>query len=123
MTWKEALLILNGRLERQSQLTLVGSLFGFRVAVRCQVKELTDTAVLLLTADGGRLAVDLSIQETAFRYSEPRELPDMERTTGLPFAQKIASSVTILFPLRALPDSTDDTVLEAESLSFIETIK
>jgi hypothetical protein len=116
-------LILNGWLENQSQLTLVGSLFGFRVAVRCQVKEVTDSAVLLLTADGGRLAVDLSIKKTVFRYSDPRELPEIESSSGRPYAKKISSSVTILFPSRALLDAPDDIDLEAESLSVIEMIE
>jgi hypothetical protein len=122
MTKDEARLIMNGWLERQSHLTLIGTMLGFRVAVRCQVNTVTESGVLLLTADGGRLAVDLSIKETEFRYSEPREFTGPQVALGPAASKKIASSVTILFPWRASLDDPDDSDSEAESITLIERI-
>lgn len=115
MTPEEVRLILNGWLQNQSQLALVGQLWGFCLAVRCRVEFVTDDAVGLATADGGRIVVALSEPGTDFRYAERREFPELAEKFGVTEEHLSAPSLTMLFPSR----SEDD---DAESLHFSELI-
>ena len=121
MTPEGVRLVMNGWLENQSQLVLVGQLFGFAFALPCRVEALTGPGVQLSTKDGGRIAVGLWESGVEFRYAEPREFPAIEASSGLTAAQKIASSVSVLFPSRGL-DSQDDPGPEPEMVSFMELI-
>jgi hypothetical protein len=116
-------LVISGWLENKSQLALVCGMFGLSAAIRCRVTAMTEMRVELSTVDGGRLGVDLSDPAIEFRYAEPREFLEIE-ASGVTAAQKYASSVTALFPLRVrLADDPDDAPLEHESLSLTELIE
>ncbi|HEY2858760.1 MAG TPA: hypothetical protein VGJ21_10120 [Terracidiphilus sp.] len=118
MTPDEVRLVINGWLENQSQLVLVAQLWGFSVALRCRVAFLNaEWTVGLLTSDAGRIGVELSEPGTEFKYAEPREFPELVASSGLSAAQRVASSITILFPPRESSDGED-----REVVSLIELI-
>lgn len=113
MTPEEVRLIMNGWLENQSQLALVGQLWGFALAVRCRIEVLTDDAVGLATSDGGRIVVDISEPGTEFKYAEGREFPKLAERFGLTGEHLFAQSITMLFPSRSEDEAP-------ESLHFAE---
>ena len=116
---------MNGWLESQSQLALVGNLFGLAVTLRCRVGLVEDARVELVTSDGGRIAVVLSDPGINFKYAEPREFPEMGASSEMTAGQQFSSIIGVLFPRRILADFPDDTedVSEAESLMLMELIK
>jgi hypothetical protein len=116
MTPEEVRLVMNGWLENQSQVALVGQLWGFALAVRCRIEVVTDESVGLTTSDGGRIVVDISEPGTAFKYAERRELPKLAERFGLTGEQLFAPSITMLFPSRSEEDEP------SESLHFAELI-
>lgn len=118
MTSEEVRLVMNGWLENQSQLALVGQLSGLGMALHCRVGALTEFGIELTTSDGGRLAVSLWETGAEFKYAEPREFPALEASCELTAAQRIASSVSALFPV---VEGSDDS--ERECISFIELVR
>ena|SRR5450631_596475 len=115
MTSDEARLLMNGWLENQSQLVLIGQLSGIAAALRCRVDALTELGVELSTSDGRKVAVALWQTGAEFKYAEPREFPAIEASSGITAAQRFASSVTALFP-----GERDSGNSEPDHLSFIE---
>lgn len=117
-------LVMNGWLENQSQLALVGNLFGLAVALRCRVGFIDAAKVELETSDGGRIAVDLSGPGLDFKYAEPREFPEMDVSSEITAGQQFSSMIAVLFPRRLLADLPNDVedVSEAESLMLMELI-
>ncbi len=123
MTPEEVRLVMNGWLENQSQLVLVGQLLGVAVALRCRVELLSAGNVGLSTSDGGRIVVDFSDPELVFKYSEAREFPEIVEGWGLTAEQCLASSLMFLFPVRFPSDfSEGDEAPEPESLYFAELV-
>jgi hypothetical protein len=98
MTPEEVRLVIRGWHDNQTQLALTANVFRFAVALRCRVTAVSDSWIELSTADNGRLAVDFSDPETIFRYTEPREFAELSARLGLSPAQRLASSLTALFP-------------------------
>lgn len=117
-------LVMNGWLDNQSQLALVGNLFGFAVTLRCRVRLVEDTRVELVTSDGGRIAVVLSDPGIDFKYAEPREFPEIGASSEMTAGQQFSSIIAVRFPRRILADLPADTVdvSEAESFMFMELI-
>jgi hypothetical protein len=123
MTPDEARLVINGWLENQSQLVLIAELWGFALTLRCRVGLLSeDGKVGLVTSDGGRIVVDLSEPGAEFKYAEPREFPDTAASLGLSAAQRIASSVTLVFPPREDSDSEGSDTPSPEVVTLIELV-
>jgi len=98
MTPEEVRLVIRGWHQNQTQLALTADIFRVAIQLRCRVTAVSDTWIELSTADKGRLAFDFSDPETIFRYTEPREFAELSAKLGLSPAQRIASSVTALFP-------------------------
>lgn len=115
MTPQDVHLILNGWRESRSQLTLLGELWGFALALPCRVELVTDQFVELSTPDQGLIVVSISEEGTEFKYAELRERAELADKFGLSAEQRSASSLTMLFPSRSEGD-------EPESLSFVERI-
>jgi len=53
MSHEEVRLLMNGWLDNHSQLGVVGQLWGFGFALRCRVAFVSDSAIGLVTSDGG----------------------------------------------------------------------
>lgn len=117
MTPDEVRIVIKGWLENHSHLALQCSLLGFSVALRCIVTALTDFGVELSTGDEGRIAVGLWEEGTEFRYDEPRGFPELAESLELSAGQKIASSVTVVFPARTHCFSG-----ERETVNFMELV-
>jgi hypothetical protein len=115
MTPEEVRLVMNGWLENQSQLALVGQLWGFALALRCRVGFVSDETVGLITSDGGKVVVGLSEEGTKFKYSEMREFSELARKLDLTPEQRFASSLMLMFPPR-------DVGADLETLYFAELI-
>jgi hypothetical protein len=116
MTPEDVRLILNGWRENDSQLVLTGQLWGFALALRCRIEIVTDETVGLSTLDRGRIIVSICEEGTDFKYGEPREFPGLAERLNLTTEQRLASSLTMLFPSRSEED-------DPESLCLIELIE
>jgi hypothetical protein len=121
MSHEEVRLLLNGWLENNAQLGVVGQLWGFGFALlRCRVTFVSDSTIGLVTIDGGKIEVDISEPGTEFKYAQPRELPEFASKHGLTDEQKLASSLMVLFPPREAGELTEGN---AESISFRELVE
>ena len=107
--------------ENQSQLALVGQLWGAGFALRCRVAFVTEETLGLHTSDGGRIAVSICEPGAEFRYVEPRELPGMAEKHELTPAQQLASGIMMLFPSRLVVDEGEEEP-EPQSLLFSELV-
>jgi len=120
MSHEEVRLLMNGWLDNHSQLGVVGQLWGFGFALRCRVAFVSDSAIGLVTSDGGKIEVDVSESGTEFKYSQPRELSEFASKHGLTDEQKLASSLMVLFPPREAEELTEKN---AECISFLEIVE
>jgi hypothetical protein len=121
MTPEEARLVMNAWAENQSQLALVGQLWGVGFALRCRVAFVTEETLALSTSDGGRIAISICEAGTEFRYSQPREFPTIVEKFGLASEQQLASGLTIFFASRLVLDEGEEEP-EPESLHFSELV-
>ena len=119
MSHEEVRLLMNGWLDQQSQLRVVGQLWGVNFVLLCRIAFVSDSAIGLATSDGG-ITVDISEPGTEFKYAQPREFSEFASKHGLTDEQKLASSLIVLFPSRELEELTGE---DAECISFCEIVE
>jgi len=122
MTSPEATrLVLNGWRDNETLLVVTASLFCFSATSKCRVFEVTEDSLVLDSVDGEtRFSVNIVDPDLRFIYSEPRERLRDEVLEGLTGDERIASAISIAFPLRVRVSSPTDVPSVCEKMFLME---